>query len=83
MNDPCCYCGLTIGQLDQQGDTVELRLYGPNGAWVCFCCAMATPERERQTELNFEAQLNAAGPIALLDTRDNFGPRPFNKDKAQ
>lgn len=61
----CFYCEATR----------ELRPYGPNGSLVCFKCAMATPEREAETGRNFDAQLNAAGPIALIG--EETGPRPL------
>ena len=53
----------------------EMRPYGPEGAFVCFKCAMETPERKAQTEQNFDAQLNAAGPVALIG--EETGPRPL------
>ena len=80
-NPPCHYCGLLTGQVDPRGKPVEMRPYGPGGAWVCFGCAMATPEREKETESNLGAAMDAAGPVALIDTRDNFGVRPFRKPK--
>jgi hypothetical protein len=36
----CYYCNLPFR------DENDLRPYGPNGAVVCYKCAMATPERE-------------------------------------
>jgi len=57
--------------------TAELRPYGPNGAWVCFECAMK-PENRAETERQFNAQLNAAGPVALIG--ESTGPRPLNKN---
>lgn len=54
----------------------DLRPYGPKGAVVCFDCAMATPERRKETEVNFSTQLNASGPVAVLDGT-NVGPYPI------
>ena len=65
----CHYCGPT---------TKELRPYGPKGAWVCFRCAMK-PEHERETNSNFHAQLDAAGPVAIIG--EDTGPRPFKHEK--
>lgn len=53
----------------------DLRPYGPKGAMVCFPCAMETPERKAETERNFSSQLDAAGPVALLDGTE-AGPYP-------
>ena len=55
----------------------EMRPYGPKGAWVCFKCAMETPERKTQTEQNFGAQLEASGPVTLIG--EETGPRPLGK----
>lgn len=54
--------------------THDLRPYGPKGAMVCFTCA-TTPERKLETAQNFAAQLDAAGPIALIDGTE-AGPYP-------
>ena len=66
----CTYCGK--GEPDR-----ELRPYGPGGAWVCFPCATATPEREAQTGAAFGALLDAAGsmtPVVAVGT--STGPQP-------
>lgn len=55
--------------------TNDLRPYGPKGAMVCFSCAMGTPERKAETGRNFAAQLDAAGPMALIDGTE-VGPYP-------
>lgn len=55
--------------------TNDLRPYGPKGAMVCFSCAMGTPERKAETGRNFTAQLDAAGPMALIDGTE-VGPYP-------
>ena len=64
----CHYCGPT----DR-----ELRPYGPNGANVCFPCAMATPEREKETENQFVSQIVAAGPEVEIGTE--AGPVALNR----
>lgn len=55
--------------------TGDLRPYGPRGAFVCFRCAMSTPERKAETERNFGAQLDACGPNAVIDDT-GVGPYP-------
>ena len=55
MSDTCHYCGTS---------EEELRPYGPGGSWVCWECAMATPERKTQTEQAFGALLDAAGSVS-------------------
>lgn len=59
-NRKCYACGRgTDASLDARGMMkVELRPYGPNGADVCFECAMK-PACKQQTERNFAARLNA------------------------
>lgn len=52
----------------------EVRPYGPNGAMVCFQCAFATPESTKETNANFERQLNAAGPVVVIG--EEVGPYP-------
>jgi len=54
----------------------DLRPYGPRGAFVCFECAMSTPERAAEAERNFVAQLDACGPVAVVDGSD-VGPYPL------
>lgn len=55
--------------------TSDLRPYGPRGAMVCFDCAMATPERKKEAEQQFAAQLNAIdGPLVIDGTE--AGPYP-------
>jgi len=66
MTPACHYCAST---------TKELRPYGPKSAWVCFHCAMATPEREAETGRNFGVQLEAAGPVAVIG--EAVGPYPY------
>ena len=61
----CHYC-------DQ---THDLRPYGPRGAMVCFACAMSTLERRTETERNFGIQLDAAGPVTVVDGT-HVGPYP-------
>lgn len=67
----CCHCG---------SEDAELRPYGPGGRDVCFDCAMGTPERKAQTERAYSRQLGMAGPVALIDARDEVGPVPFAID---
>lgn len=62
----CHYCG-------NPGD---LRPYGPKSAMVCFRCAMETPERQAEAKRNFGQQLEASGPVAVLDGTET-GPYQF------
>ena len=65
----CCACGRgPDASLDARGMMkVELRPYGPNGADICFECAMA-PERKADTERNFGVRLNACSvPVIGTD----------------
>lgn len=55
----------------------ELRPYGPRGAMICFQCAMA-PERKAETERAFLAQLDACGPVAVIDGSE-VGPYPLKR----
>ncbi len=61
----CCYCD----------KTTDLRPYGPNGAMVCFQCAMASPKRKAETERNFALQVKTCGaePIVI---GEEVGPYP-------
>lgn len=69
-NGYCHYCGTTN----------DLRPYGPKGAMVCFDCAMSTPERKAEAEYNFAVQLDAAGPVAMIDGTE-VGPYPAKHAK--
>lgn len=62
----CLYCG-TID---------DLRPYGKRGSMICFDCAMSTPERKAEVERNFAAQLDAAGPTAVIG--GEAGPYPLD-----
>lgn len=48
------------------GKPEELRPYGANGAWVCFHCAMATPESKAEAVKRMHAALDAAGPVPVI-----------------
>lgn len=65
----CCVCD----EQDGAGDR-ETRPYGPNGADICFGCANATPDAQKQAQQQFSTKLSAAGLRAIL-TQD--GPLPF------
>lgn len=53
----------------------DLRPYGPRGSMVCYGCAMSTPEREAEAKRHFGSQLDAAGPVAMIDGTE-VGPYP-------
>lgn len=73
---PSCYlCAVKEGDPDGKGDAAELRPYGPNGAWICFNCMTASPEREAEAKRQFSAQLNACKFAAVLG--EPTGPRPL------
>ena len=65
MSDVCYYC-------QQPGD---LRPYGPKGAMICHPCMKKVPEREAEAKRQFGAQLEAAGPKAVIDGSE-VGPYP-------
>lgn len=68
-NDRACYLCACPG---------DLRPYGPKGEWTCFSCAMATPERKRETERQFATQLAAVnGPVVI---GEEVGPYPADHD---
>ena len=68
----CYYCG-------EGPEKGEMRPYGPNMSWIHFGCMMAEPSREKAAKEQFGTQLDAGGPIAMIDG-DETGVRPF-KDK--
>lgn len=55
----------------------ELRPYGPRGAMICFQCAMA-PAQKAETERAFQSQLDACGPVAVIDGTE-VGPYPLKR----
>lgn len=67
-----CYLCLRPGD-----DDVELRPYGPGGAWICFDCMISDPEREQAAKNQFLQQLNAAMDVsAAVILGEETGPRP-------
>ena len=74
MTKPTCYyCG-------EGEDKDEMRPYGPNGSWIHFGCMKANPEREKLAKEQFGKQLDAAGPLAVVDGHLT-GVRPFEPSK--
>ena len=67
--DECYVCH----KAEEDDPEVELRRYGTGGAWLCFDCMIADPVKEAEAHRQFGAQLDAAGPVAVL-TRE--GPVP-------
>lgn len=65
----CHYCG-------KGPEKDEMRPYGPNGAWIHFDCMMADPKRTESAKQEFGKQLDAAGPVAVIDG-DPTGVRPY------
>ena len=62
----CCYCKST---------EKELRPYGPNGADVCFECAMETPERMKTANEMFTKLLQGISGTAVIGL--DIGPVPL------
>jgi len=57
------------------GKDEDCRPYGRNGAWICFRCAMATPESKLTAATQFKGQLDACGGTAIIG--EETGPRPY------
>lgn len=73
MSESCHYCGTA---------EKELRPYGPGGSWVCFPCAMETPEREAATGAAFGALLDGTAAIAdVIQIGTSDGPVPFDPSR--
>lgn len=66
----CHYC-------NEPGD---LRPYGPRGAMICFDCMKASPDREAAARCQFLAQIDACGPVAVIDG-SHVGPYPYSKER--
>lgn len=58
----------------------DLRPYGPRGAFLCFSCMKAEPEREAEAFRQFAAQLEAAGRRAVIG--HEAGPYPLESRHA-
>ena len=83
MERQCGTCGRVEDRtLDERGkQKVELRPYGPGGTDICFQCAFATPDAEKQTKGAFGALLDASeaiSPIGVAAIGEPTGPRPFD-----
>lgn len=63
----CYYC-------NEDFSAPALRPYGPNGEFICFPCATATPEREEEVKKRF---IKAVNDIQNYDTviLTDTGPR--------
>ena len=66
----CYYCKST----DE-----EMRPYGPGMSWVCFDCGM---EHEKETERNFDAQIEACGDGLVL-IGEETGPRLIDTEELE
>lgn len=61
---------------------VELRPYGPGGAWICFDCMISDPEREQAAKDQFLQQLDAAMDVSsVVILGEETGPRPVGGRK--
>lgn len=81
MNIPerCCYCNRAEGECG-----AELRPYGPGGAWLCFDCMTASPDREAEAARQFHAQVDAAGQGSdVVVIGEQTGPRPLDPRRPQ
>jgi hypothetical protein len=82
----CCICGRSeLPDAKDPRGASELRPYGPDGAPICFACAMR-PENRAETDRQFDRQLAAAEKIARSTTGQiahveltKEGPRPLKK----
>lgn len=79
MEATCYVCGgpedLTINPMTRKV-VRDLRPYGPSDAWVCFDCAMATPERRAEADRQFSkrvAEIEASGDIVTITDEGLFG----------
>lgn len=57
----------------------DLRPYGPKCAMICFPCMISSPGREAEAIKQFRAQLDACGPVAVIDGTE-VGPYPYRVD---
>lgn len=66
-SNACCACGQPElpDQEDSRGNT-ELRPYGPNGALICFICAMK-PDNRAETDRQLDKALSAAEDASCAD----------------
>lgn len=87
--DICCSCGRPElpDREDLRGET-ELRPYGPNGALICFGCAMK-PENRAEADRRFHEALDAAEAVSRADGADVAhvvltprGPRPLKTGRS-
>ena len=68
--------GIEEGEVcGRSGCAGDLRPYGPNGADVCFPCAMETPERKAEASSMFAAQFKACGGVVVIG--ESIGPYPI------
>jgi hypothetical protein len=75
--DAKCYrCGAGMGN-SSDGD---LRRYGPGGAWVCFDCAMTSPESMKVAE-DAIRQLLDQGEVFVIGP-DGEGLIPIDKPRS-
>lgn len=70
-NEGTCYLCQRPGGKGER----ELRPYGPRGEMVCFECGMRDEETTRKA---FDKQLDAAGPVAVIDGT-GVGPYPLTR----
>jgi hypothetical protein len=85
MSEPvCCDCKKPENnELGLNGMVqVELRPYGPGGAWICYDCAMGSDERKAIAEQNLAARFDAieqAGKTIMLTEHGIF---PFESKES-
>lgn len=81
-SETCCYCGGAEDEIDQRGKKIELRPYGPKGAWLCYGCMKETPEREAEADRQIGAAFDAAGRTSnAVLIGEKTGPRPLGGKK--
>ncbi len=63
----CCACDREpLPEAEDPTGKSELRPYGPNGAPICFSCAMS-PEHRAEADRQLYARLDAAEHASLAD----------------
>ena len=88
-SDACCACDRPElpDREDSRGET-ELRPYGPDGALICFGCAMKT-ENRAEADRRLDEALDAAEVVSRADGANIAhvvltarGPRPLKTGRA-
>ena len=87
--DICCSCGqLELPDHEDPRGITELRPYGPDGALICFGCAMK-PENRAEADRRLDKALDAAENASCADGASIAhivltprGPRPLKTGRS-